>query len=49
MHYYPILVGHEKESWQEAVSAAFDRLRTGIYAAYGAEKEQAFLANLSGK
>jgi len=49
VHYYPILVRHEQKSWQEAVSTAFDRLRSGTYAAYGKEKEQAFLANLSGE
>ena len=26
VHYYPILVNHEKESWDEAVAVAFDRL-----------------------
>ncbi len=46
VHYYPILVNHEKESWTEAVTTAFLQLRSGDYAPYGAEKKQAFLKNL---
>ena len=48
VHYYPILVNHEKESWDEAVAVAFDKLRNGTYAPYGAEKKQEFLRNLGG-
>lgn len=48
VHYYPILVGHEKESWEEAISTAFAKLRSGDYTSYGAEKKQAFLQNLGG-
>ena len=48
VHYYPILVGHEKESWEEAISTAFVKLRSGDYTSYGAEKKQAFLQNLGG-
>ena len=48
VHYYPILVNHEKESWDEAVAVAFDKLRSGDYAPYGAQKKQEFLANLGG-
>ena len=48
VHYYPILVNHEKESWDEAVAVAFGKLQEGAYAAYGAEKKQAFLHNLGG-
>ncbi len=48
IHYYPILVNHEKESWEEAVSLAFEKLRSGDYAPYGAEKKQIFLHNLGG-
>ena len=48
VHYYPILVNHEKESWDEAISVAFSKLQSGEYAAYGAEKKQAFLHNLGG-
>ena len=46
--YYPILVNHEKRSWDELVSAGFDKLRSGTYAAYGQEKKKEFLANLGG-
>lgn len=48
VHYYPILVNHEKESWDEAVAVAFGKLQSGAYAAYGEEKKQAFLRNLGG-
>ena len=48
VHYYPILVNHEKESWDEAVAVAFEKLQTGKYAPYGVEKKQAFLRNLGG-
>lgn len=48
VHFYPILVNHEKESWDEAVAVAFEKLRSGDYAEYGVQKEQAFLQNLGG-
>ena len=48
VHYYPILVNNEKESWDEAIAVAFGKLQSGDYAAYGAEKKQAFLRNLGG-
>jgi len=48
VHYYPILVNHEKESWDEAIAVAFGKLQSGEYAAYGAEKKQEFLKNLGG-
>ncbi len=48
VYYYPILVNHEKESWEEAVCVAYEKLRTGSYDAYGAEKQRAFLQNLGG-
>ena len=48
VHYYPILVNREKESWEEAVAVAFGKLRSGEYDAYGAQKKQEFLANLGG-
>ena len=48
VHYYPILVNHEKESWDEAIAVAFGKLQSGEYASYGAEKKQAFLKNLGG-
>ena len=48
VHYYPILVNHEKESWDEAVAVAFGKLRAGEYARYGEQKEKEFFANLGG-
>ena len=48
VHYYPILVGHEKESWDEAILVAFAKLREGAYAEYGAKKQEEFLRNLGG-
>ena len=48
VHYYPILVNHEKASWEEAVQVAFAKLRQGEYDAYGAQKKQEFLRNLGG-
>ena len=45
--YYPILVRHEKESWEEFIAAAFDRLLAGEYAgSYQQKKNNAFLRNL---
>ena len=48
VYYYPILVNHEKRSWDEAIGVAFEKLRSGEYAEYGAQKKQAFLRNLGG-
>lgn len=48
VHYYPILVNHEKESWDEAIRVAFGKLQSGEYTPYGAEKKQQFLHNLGG-
>ena len=48
VHYYPILVNHEKDSWDEAIAVAFGKLQSGEYAAYGAKKKQEFLKNLGG-
>ncbi len=48
VRYYPILVNHEKESWDEAVAVGFAQFRSGDYAAYGAQKKQEFLHNLGG-
>lgn len=48
VYYYPILVNHEKQSWDEAIGVAFEKLRSGEYAEYGAQKKQAFLRNLGG-
>ena len=46
--YYPILVNHEKASWDEAIATAFDKLQSGQYAEYEAQKKRAFLENLGG-
>jgi len=46
--YYPILVNHEKQSWDEAISTAYDALRSGDYQSYGEEKKRQFLHNLGG-
>ena len=48
VYYYPILVNHEKESWEEAAELAFPKLQSGEYAQYGARKKQEFLRNLGG-
>ena len=48
VHYYPILVNREKESWEEAIAVAFKKLRSGEYAPYGAEMKRRFLENLGG-
>ncbi len=45
--YYPILVRHEKESWQEFISEAFDRLINKTYGGdYENKKTLEFLENL---
>ena len=48
VYYYPILVNHEKESWDEAIAVGFGKLQSGEYAEYGAKKKQEFLKNLGG-
>ena len=48
VHYYPILVNHEKESWDEAIATAFGKLQSGEYAQYSIVKKQEFLRNLGG-
>lgn len=48
VHYYPILVNHEKDSWDEAIAVAFSKLRSGDYTEYGAGKKREFLRNLGG-
>ena len=47
VHYYPILVNHEKQSWEEAVSVAYTKLQTGDFAEYAQIKAEQFLNNLS--
>ena len=46
--YYPILVNHEKASWDEAISTAFQKLQNSEYAEYEAQKKKEFLTNLGG-
>lgn len=48
VHYYPILVNHEKESWDEAIAVGFGKLQAGEYTEYGVQKKKEFLANLGG-
>ena len=48
VHYYPILVNHEKASWDEAIAVAYGKLQCGEYAPYGEKKKQEFLKNLGG-
>ena len=48
VYYYPILVNHEKESWEEAVKMAFLLLQTGSYGPYEVQKKAEFLHNLGG-
>ena len=48
VYYYPILVNHEKASWDEAIAVAYGKLQEGTYAEYGAEKKTQFLKNLGG-
>ena len=48
VHYYPILVNHEKESWDEAIAVAYGKLQEGRYDEYGAEMKRKFLQNLGG-
>ena len=46
--YYPILVNHEKESWDELISVGYSKLLSGEFSAYSADKKRAFLENLGG-
>ena len=46
--YYPILVNHEKASWDEAIATAFVKLQACKYADYEVQKKKEFLANLGG-
>ena len=48
VYYYPILVNHEKASWDEAVSTAFNKLKAGDFEDYGKQKKKEFLQNLGG-
>ncbi len=46
VHYYPILVRHEAESWAELQKIGLDKLKAGVYTGYESEKAAAFLRNL---
>ncbi len=46
VHYYPILVRHEAESWIELQEIGLDKLKAGVYTGYESEKAAAFLRNL---
>lgn len=47
VYYYPILVGHEKESWEEFIDTACDKLVDGTYGGeYQQSKKEQFLKNL---
>ena len=48
VYYYPILVGHEKESWDEAIAVGFGKLQSGEYDEYEIQKKKEFLQNLGG-
>ena len=48
VHYYPILVNRETESWKEATNRAYGLLLNGKYQPYGVCKKQEFLSNLGG-
>ena len=48
VYYYPILVNHEKASWDEAIAVAYGKLQDGTYPEYETQKKQAFLSNLGG-
>lgn len=46
--FFPILVRHERESWQEFIDTAFDKLLCGSYGdGYGERKAEEFRKNLS--
>lgn len=47
VYYYPILVKHEREGWQEFMDEGFERLLNGTYSGeYQATKRKQFLKNL---
>ena len=48
VYYYPILVRHERESWEEFPRAA-ERLLDETYGPYGEKKAKEFIENLSKK
>lgn len=48
VHYYPILVRHEGESWTELKEIGFSKLKSGEYGGYETQKMIQFIANLGG-
>ena len=48
VHYYPILVRREGESWAELRQTGLSKLRNGEYGGYELQKTEEFLANLGG-
>ncbi len=50
VYFYPILVRHEKESWEEFISQGFDKLVNDTYGGdYSESKINEFIDNLGGK
>lgn len=48
VHFFPILVRHECESWQEFIDTALDKLTSGNYGGkYGDAKKEEFINNLT--
>lgn len=48
VHFYPILVGSEGESWREFIDIGFEKLITGQYSGeYGELKKNEFISNLN--
>ncbi len=48
VYYYPILVNHEKQSWEELISQGYEKLINGDFTAYAEKKQKEFLSNLGG-
>lgn len=46
VYFYPILVRHEKESWEELKTKGISKLTELDYKEYGQVKEQEFIDNL---
>jgi hypothetical protein len=47
VNYFPILVRHEKESWEEFINNGFNELKDGTFSgSYQAELINKFLKNL---
>ena len=50
VYYYPILVKREKESWEEFMATALEKLKNGTYdGEYAEAKKAEFLINLGEK